>query len=60
MTNKYFLAGEHKTTYGSRAYPVEYTYDAQGRMLTMKTWKSFAANSGTAITTWNYDSQRGP
>ena len=48
-----------KKTYGSRTYPVEYTYDPQGRMKTMKTWQDFTGNAGTAITTWNYDSQRG-
>ena len=26
MTNEYFLTGELKKTYGSRTYPVEYTY----------------------------------
>ncbi|MBL9166811.1 MAG: RHS repeat-associated core domain-containing protein [Verrucomicrobiales bacterium] len=59
MTNEYFLTGELKKTYGSRTYPVEYTYDAQGRMLTMKTWKDFAGNTGTATTTWKYDGYRG-
>jgi cbb3-type cytochrome oxidase subunit 1 len=33
---KYFLTGLLKKTSGSRTYPVEYTYDAQGRMKTMK------------------------
>jgi RHS repeat-associated protein len=59
LTNEYFLTGELKKTYGSRTYPVEYTYDAQGRMLTMKTWKDFAGNTGTATTTWKYDGYRG-
>jgi RHS repeat-associated protein len=59
MTNEYFLTGELKKTYGSRIYPVEYTYDAQGRMLTMKTWKDFAGNTGTATNTWKYDGYRG-
>ena len=40
-------------------YPVEYTYDPQGRMRTMKTWQNFAGNSGTATTRWNYDLYRG-
>jgi RHS repeat-associated protein len=59
LTNEYFLTGELKKTYGSRTYPVEYTYDAQGRMLTMKTWKDFAGNTGTATNTWKYDGYRG-
>src|SRR5437899_7603646 len=28
-------------------------------MKSMKTWKNFAENSGTATTTWNYDAYRG-
>jgi YD repeat-containing protein len=58
-TNQYYLTSLLKKTWGSRAYPVEYTYDPQGRMQTMKTWQSFAADSGTAETTWNYDLYRG-
>ena len=32
MTNEYHPTGLLKKTYGSRTYPVEYTYDTQGRM----------------------------
>jgi YD repeat-containing protein len=42
-TSEFFPTGLPKKTYGSRIYPVEYTYDAQGRMKTMKTWTSFSA-----------------
>jgi len=59
VTNEFFVTGELKKTYGSRTYPVEYTYDYAGRMKTMKTWQDFAGNAGTATTTWNYDSLRG-
>ncbi len=59
VTNEYFLTGQLKKTYGSRTYPVVYTYDAQGRLKTMKTWQDFAGNSGTAATIWNYDLDRG-
>jgi RHS repeat-associated protein len=59
VTNFYSPAGLRTKTYGSRTYPVEYTYDPQGRMLTMKTWQSYAAPSGAAITTWNYHQTRG-
>jgi YD repeat-containing protein len=58
VTNEFFPTGEIKKTYGARTYPVEYTYDPQGRMKTMKTWKNFAGNSGAATTTWNYDTNR--
>src|SRR5262249_7688204 len=59
VTNEYLETGLLKKTYGSRTYPVEYTYDYGGRMKTMKTWQNFAANSGTAVTIWNYDPYRG-
>ena len=56
---EYYPAGQLKRTYGSRTYPVEYTYDAQGRMKTMTTWQKFASGQGAATTTWNCDPQRG-
>jgi RHS repeat-associated protein len=64
VSNSYFANGQLQKTFGSRTYPVEYTYDAQGRMKTMKTWKDFNETtgngaSGYAITTWNYDANRG-
>lgn len=59
VTNEFYLNGLRKKTWGSRTYPVEYTYDYAGRMKTMKTWQNFAGSSGTAVTTWNYDSGRG-
>jgi RHS repeat-associated protein len=58
-TNFHFVTGLLQKTSGSRQYPVEYTYDAQGRMKTMKTWQDHAGNAGTAVTTWNYDPHRG-
>jgi hypothetical protein len=36
LTNEYFVTGQLKKT-GSRTYPVEYRYDAQGRMTNMIT-----------------------
>ena len=63
VTNEYFPNGLLKWTYGSRTYPVQYAYDAQGRMTSMKTYQSFSGNPaspGTAAeTTWAFDSQRG-
>lgn len=59
VTNLYFLTGTLQKTFGSRTYPVAYTYDYAGRVATMETWKNYAGNSGTAITTWNYDPYRG-
>ena len=45
--------------WGTRVYPVSYTYDYAGRMKTMVTWKDFSGNTGLATTTWNYDPNRG-
>src|SRR5262249_32736969 len=59
VTNEYFATGELKKTYGVRTYPVEYAYTDQGRLQTLKTWRNYAGNSGTAITTWKYDGYRG-
>lgn len=55
----YYPTGQVKRTWGGRSYPVEHTYDIQGRMKTIKTWKDFAGTSGEAVTTWHYDAQRG-
>ncbi|HEY5915661.1 MAG TPA: RHS repeat-associated core domain-containing protein [Verrucomicrobiae bacterium] len=55
----YLTNGLLKRVSGSRTYPVEYSYDAQGRMRTNKTWQSFSAGTGAAITRWNYDPHRG-
>jgi len=59
VTNIYYPNGSLQETYGSRTYPVGYTYDYAGRMKTMTTWTSFATSSGAAVTTWNYDAYRG-
>jgi RHS repeat-associated protein len=59
VINLYFVTGLLQKSWGARSYPVEYTYDAQGRMRTMKTWQDFPADSGTATTRWNYDGYRG-
>lgn len=58
ITNEFFPTGQLKKTYGSRTYPVEYAYDAAGRMKTMTTWTNYPT-SGAAVTTWNYDLYRG-
>ena len=59
VTKEFNLTGTRKKSYGSRQYPVAFTYDGQGRKLTMKTLTNFQANTGAAVTTWNLDSQRG-
>jgi len=48
---EYFPTGELKKQYGAQTYPVDYTYDARGRIKTL--------HAGTGTTTWNYDPRRG-
>ena len=55
----YWPTGAVKRNWGARNYPVEYTYDPQGRVQTLTTWRDFAGDSGTAVTTWTYDATRG-
>jgi RHS repeat-associated protein len=59
VNTTYWPTGAAKRTWGSRTYPVEYTYDPQGRLKTLTTWQDFAANAGQAVTTWNYSPARG-
>lgn len=59
VNTSYYPTGAVKRTWGARTYPVEYAYDPQGRVKTLTTWQNFAGDSGQAITTWNYDAQRG-
>jgi RHS repeat-associated protein len=59
-TNEYHLRNNQlKKTSGSQTYPVEYTYDLHGRMRTLTTWQNATSSNGAAVTTWNYDAQRG-
>ena len=62
-SSEYYPMGLLKRSWGSQVYPVEYSYDAQGRMKTLKTYRAFSGNwnsPGTAdTTTWNYHAYRG-
>lgn len=60
QSSRYHPDGNLRLTFGQGTYPVEYTYDRQGRMKTMKTWQDFntameTGISGSALTTWNYN-----
>ncbi len=57
--SEYYPNGSLKKTYGSRTYPVQYTYDSQGRLQTMTTWQDFGGGTGAAVTTWNYEPNHG-
>lgn len=59
VSTTYWTTGQVKRTWGSRTYPVEYTYDPQGRTKTLTTWQDFTGNAGKAVTIWNYNSVRG-
>jgi len=47
VNNEYYLTGELKRNYGSRTYPVGYSYDAQGRLKTMTNWTAYPS-AGTS------------
>lgn len=55
----YWPSGQLRRTWGARTYPQAYTYDAQGRLLTLTTWQDFAGEDGVATTTWHYHPLRG-
>ena len=59
LTNVYYQTSQIQSTYGSRMYPVGYSYDAQNRMLSMTNWTNFATSGGPRVTTWSYDAYRG-
>jgi RHS repeat-associated protein len=59
VATRYQPTGEVALTYGSRTYPVGYSYDYAGRMKTMTNWSNFATGAGSRVTTWNYDAYRG-
>ncbi|HAB16596.1 MAG TPA: hypothetical protein DCE44_09110, partial [Verrucomicrobiales bacterium] len=60
INKTYKKTGLLEKTWGSRTYPVEYDYNGQGRMKTMKTWQTYSGGTGTAaITTWNFNAYRG-
>ncbi|MBM3852188.1 MAG: hypothetical protein FJ399_03435, partial [Verrucomicrobia bacterium] len=58
-TTTYHPTGQVRRSSGPRTTPVEYTYDVRGRPKTMTTWQDFAGDSGRAVTTWDYDDERG-
>ena len=59
VNNVYLLTGELVQQTGSRIYPVGYSYDYAGRMLSMTNWSDYPGKTGARVTTWDYDYQRG-
>jgi len=58
LASEYYLTGELKRQYGSRTYPVGYSYEYAGRLQTMTNWSGFPS-TGARVTTWNYNPYRG-
>jgi RHS repeat-associated protein len=56
---EYYPTGLPKKKYGSRTYPVGYSYDYAGRLATMTNWSTYSAGAGARVTTWNYNAYRG-
>jgi len=59
VTSEYYPNGLLKRQYGSRTYPVAYTYDYAGRLKSMTNWASFVGGTGARATLWNYNAYRG-
>jgi YD repeat-containing protein len=55
----YLKTGELGEQYGSRTYPVAYSYDYAGRLKSMTNWSNFTGGTGARVTMWTYDSYRG-
>lgn len=54
-TTEYFTTGLVKKRYGDLTYPIDLTYDSQGRLKTLTTQGAL----GPAVTTWNYYPESG-
>lgn len=50
-TYTYTKQGKLDVVAGSQTYPIDYDYDAQGRLISMKT----SSQTGAAVTSWRYD-----
>jgi RHS repeat-associated protein len=57
VTNQYSSSGELSVRSGSRAYPIQQSYDSQGRMTGLRTWRDFAGSSGAADIAWSYNAR---
>ncbi len=63
----YNIKGQVTHTWGDATYPVAYTYDAEGRMETMTTYRTeegwngdnFPVSATGDVTTWHYDDATG-
>jgi len=58
VERQYSARGELVVESGARTYPVSFTYDAQGRVATLSTFRAGLAGTADA-TQWEYDSQCG-
>jgi RHS repeat-associated protein len=53
-TEIFYPTGELKEASGSQTYPVAYTYDYAGRLLSQTTWQDKPADTGKVLTAWEY------
>ncbi len=58
VTRTYQLTGEQNLISGSGVIPTQYTYE-QGRVKTIKTWRTYGNDSTAEVTTFNYTADRG-
>ena len=59
INRTFYPNGKLQLAYGSQTFPVQYGYDAQGRMTRMTTWTNFASSAGAAITQWVFNDPAG-
>jgi len=67
VSTAYNLKGQVVQTWGDATYPVAYTYDTEGRMKTMSTYRTeqgwssdtFPESATGDVTTWHYDDATG-
>src|SRR5574344_939766 len=53
----YDSLGNLVLTYGSRQYPVGYSYDRLGRVKSMTNWTTYPNTNGMRVTKWNYSNR---
>ena len=59
ITNSFTLSGELRQSSGSRTFPVQYSFDAQGRVTNMITWTNFVSGTGARAVSWIYSETGG-
>ena len=55
ITEKFTPRGQLRSRTGALGYPVAYTYDHAGRLLTQTTWRDQTQTQNGAVTQWEYN-----